>query len=232
LIVNLTKRIDGKILDKYQRKQPLLVSTFYYFFIQWYVDHFNDICECISKRLTNFRETTANSYIHGRLLDTKFYLQISYMVLLEFCKDSDFISEEDARDEYHAFESFVFKLIQEQQKLYEQNREQTEGVDYLKLIRKLYRKGKFRLADSAAAFQKDKHDGLIYYECLCLRRDKLEKKLHKISTDININEVIHELADKNALKRMDKKYTVKISTLNKSEGTIRFYAIWLSVLEN
>ena len=35
LVVNLTKKIDGVVLDKYQRRQPLLLSTFYYYFLQW-----------------------------------------------------------------------------------------------------------------------------------------------------------------------------------------------------
>ncbi|MCM1124238.1 MAG: hypothetical protein NC416_16775 [Eubacterium sp.] len=191
----------------------------------------NDICGEIGKRLTNFRETTANSYIHGRLLDTKFYLQISYMVFLEFCKDSGFISEEDAQDEYGGFKKLLCKLIQEQQERFKPIKAPKEDIDFLKLISKLYKKGKFRLADSVEAFRTDMHDGLIYYECLCLRRDKLEKKLHKISTDIKINDVIKELVDKNALKRVKEKNTVKIFTRNKGEGTHRFYAIWLHMLD-
>ncbi len=232
LVVKLTKKIDGVILDKYQRKQPLLVSTFYYYFLQWYVDYYKDICAWIDERLTKFRKATVSSSFHGRLLDTQFYLQTSYIICLEFCKDSNFISEEDALDEADSFGIQLCKLINEQQRKYSLSKAESKDIDYLKLIRKLHRKDKFRLADSAADFQTDKHDGLIYYGCLCLRREKLEKRLHKISPDIKINDVIKELVDKNALKRVDEKNTVKISTLNKSEGAIRFYAIWLNVLEN
>lgn len=231
LIVNFTKRPNEKILDKYQRQQPLLVSTFYYFFIQWYVAHFEEICEGIGERLTNFRETTANSYLHGRLRDTQFYLQISYMLLLEFCKDSGFISEEDALDEYDDFRNQVSRLVHEQQNRYESGKSKAENIDYLKIIRKLYRKEKFRLADSASEYRPEEHDGLIYYECLCLRRKNLEKKLHKVSPDIKINDAIEELKDKNALKLVKDKLTVKISKLDKSVGAQRFYAIKLDVLE-
>ncbi len=80
-------------------------------------------------------------------------------------------------------------------------------------------------------FQAEKHDGLIYYECLCLRREKLEKRLRKIYPDIKINDVINGLVDKKALKLVSEKRTVKISTLNKGVGSMRFYAIWLSLLE-
>lgn len=231
LVVNLTKKIDGVVLDKYQRKQPLLVSTFYYYFLQWYVDNFKDICEWIDERLTQFRRATANSYLHGRLRDTQFYLEISYMLFLEFCKDSEFISEEDALDEYDDFHNQVSKLVHEQQNRYESGKSKAENIDYLKIVRKLYRKEKFRLADSASAYRPEEHDGLIYYGCLCLRRKNLEKKLHKVSPDIKINDAIEELKDKNALKLVKDKLTVKISKLDKSVGAQRFYAIKLDVLE-
>lgn len=232
LVVNLTKKINGVILDKYQRRQPLLVSTFYYYFLQWYVENFKDICEWIDKRLTKFREATVNSFMHGRLLDTQFYLQTSYMVFLEYCKDSGFISEEDALDEYDSFENQLYKLILEQEERFRSNESKSEYVNYLKLIRKLYKKGKFRLADSAMAYRPEKHDGLIYYNCLCLRRKSLEKRLHKVLPDIKINNVIDSLVDKHALKLVKDKRTVKISKLDKSVGSQRFYAIKLDLLEN
>ena len=153
LVVNLTKKIDGVVLDKYQRRQPLLLSTFYYYFLQWYVNHFKEICEWIDERLTEFRKTTVNSPIHGRLLDTLFYLQTSYMIFLEFCKMSGFISEEDALDEYDSFGNQLIKLILKQQDLFESNEPKSGHVNYLKIIRKLYKKGKFRLADDAASFR-------------------------------------------------------------------------------
>lgn len=231
LVVSLTKKIDGVALDKYQRRQPLLPSTFYYYFLQWYVDYFKEICEWIDERLTEFRKTTANSSIHGRLLDTLFYLQTSYMIFLEFCKMSRFISEEDALDEYDSFENQLIKLILKQQELYESNDPKLGHVNYLKLIRKLYKRGKFRLADEAESFRPEKHDGLIYYNCLCLRRKSLERRIHKSLPDVKIDEVIDSLVDRKALKLVEDKRTVKISTLNKSVGAIRFYAIWLHMLE-
>jgi hypothetical protein len=231
LIVNLTKKIDGVILDEYQRKQPLLVSTFYYYFLQWYVEYFEDICKWIDERLTKFRKATVSSYMHGRLLDTQFYLQTSYMIFLEFCKDSKFISEEDALDEYDSFGEQLHRLILEQQNRYRPSKVTAKDIDYLKLVRKFYKKGKFRLADSADTFQPEKHDGLIYYECLCLRREKLEKRLRKIYPEIEINDVINGLVEKKALKLVREKRTVKISTLNKGVGSMRFYAIWLYLLE-
>lgn len=124
-----------------------------------------------------------------------------------------------------------YKLVHEQQNRYDSSELKAENIDYLKLIRKLYRKGKFRLADGVDTYRPEEHDGLIYYECLCLRREELEKKLHKISQDININDVINRLVKQKALKLGKDKRTVKISTLNESVGARRFYAIWLHLLE-
>lgn len=231
LIVNLTKRPNGQVLDKYQRKQPLLVSTFYYFFIQWYVDHFEEICNEIDGRLTDFRATIANSDIHGRLWETRFYLQVSYMFFLQFCKDSGFIQSEDAVKEYQSFERQLVGLIQEQQKRFVENRGNSKELDYLKIISNLYRNKKICLADSVEKYNPDKHDGLIYYDCLCVRRKNLEKLLKKFFRDIQIDDVIRALDEKKALKRVQDKRTVKISVLNKKVGSIRFYAIWLHMLD-
>ena len=134
-------------------------------------------------------------------------------------------------DEYDSFGNQLIKLILKQQDLFESNEPKSGHVNYLKIIRKLYKKGKFRLADDAASFRPEKHDGLIYYDCLCLRRKSLEKRLHKVSTDIKVNDVIKVLNDKHALKLVEDKRTVKISTLDESVGAIRFYAIWLHMLE-
>lgn len=231
LIASLTQKIDGAVLDQYQRHQPLLVSTFYYYFLCWYVEYFEDICKGIDEKLTKFRKETTNSCLHGRLRDTQFYLQTSYMIFLEFCRDSDFISDENALEEYSHFEIQLFRLIQEQQKRYSTDANEMEGMDYIRLIRKLYQRKKFRLADSAESFRPDKHDGLIYYGCLCVRREKLEKRLCKISTDIKIEDVIKALIAKNALRTGAEKRTIKISKLNKNVGALRFYAIKLDFLK-
>lgn len=226
LIVELTKRPNGIVLDKYQRKQPLLVSTFYKFFIQWYVEHFNVICDEIDMRLTKFRETMIHSSIHGRLCDVQFYLQISYMVFLEFCKESDFISEEDSLSEYNNFCSQISKLVQGQQEKFRSDGEE-EAVDYLKLIRKLYKQGKFCVAKKRKEFDLEKHDGIICYECLCLRRESLEREIRDINTSFNVDDCVRNLLAMDALKRGEQKNTVQIYGI----GGRRFYALKLDKLD-
>lgn len=231
LVVQLTKRPNGKILDKYQRKQPLLVSTFYFFFIQWYVECFEEICNMIEVRLTKFREITADTEFHGRLCDTRFYLQIAYMLFLEFCRQSNFISEQDALDEYCSFETQLTSLIQAQQERFRPRKSELKEMDYVNIIRTIYKKKKLRLADNVESFNVDKHDAVIHYECLCVRRKNLEDILSKFLPSVPIDYVIQGLEKKHALKRVKDKRTVKISTLNKEAGSLRFYAIWLHMLE-
>lgn len=225
LVVEMTKRPDGKILDKYQRKQPLLVANFYYFFIQWYVDHFDEICEEIDRRLTIFRERATESDFHGRLCDTQFYLQISYMAFLEFCKESGFISEEDSLDEYNYFCAQITRLIRAQQERFRLDKG-AEEIDYLDLIRKLYKSGRFRVAKKKTEFDPNKHDGIIWYDGLCLRGKCLEQKIRNINANFNLTDCVNDLLAKDALKLVEKKNTVQINGI----GGKRFYAIKLNKL--
>lgn len=224
LIVNITEPPNGAVLDEYQRNRPLLVSTFYYYFIQWYVDHFNEIRDAIDARLTQLRKATASSTTHGRLRDTQFYLETSYMVLLEFCKDSGFCSEEDARDTYQSFSTQLRTLVQAQEARFKESVEVKE--DYLALIRDLYKQGAFHLAKDAENFKPEKHDGLIYYGCLCLRGKRLEKKLLSLNPSLSIADCINNLLSKGALKLVESKNTVQIN----GTGGKRFYAIKLDKL--
>lgn len=226
LIVNITKPPNGAILDEYQRSQPLLVSTFYYYFIQWYVDHFDEIRDAIDVRLTQLRKATASSTTHGRLRDTQFYLETSYMVFLEFCKDSGFCSEEDAKDTYLSFNTQLHELVQAQEARFRESVE-VKTIDYLSLIRDLYRGGCFRAAKDVKGFKPEKHDGLIYYDCLCLRGKRLEQKLREVEPSSRLEDCVSALLSKNALKLVESKYTVQIN----GTGGKRFYAIKLSKLK-
>ena len=225
LVVNITKPPNGAVLDEYQRSQPLLVSTFYYRFIQWYVDHFDEIRDAIDAELTKLRQSTAASTTHGRLRDTQFYLQTAYKVFLAFCKDSGFCSDKDAQDTYNSFRIQLNELVRAQEKRF---RESTEAktVDYLALIRDLYRSGRFRIAKDADGFNPDKHDGIIYYGCLCLRGKRLKQKFQSVCQDLSLDDCIAFLLNKDALKLVGSKNTVQINSI----GGIRFYAIWLKRL--
>ncbi len=227
LVLNITKRPEGGILDEYQRHQPLVVSTFYYYYIQWYVDNYETIQNEIDVRLTKLRKSSGISNMHGRLQDTQFYLQTAYMFFLEFCYESGFLTDNDVKAEYDDFGLLLDKLIREQQSRLKPDESETGNMDYLYLIRKLYKNKIFRLADNIEQFNCNKHDGLIYYECLCLRGKMLDKRLKKEFPSFNHQEAVTALLDKNALKRCKNKNTVQISQLN----GLRFYAIYLDKLK-
>lgn len=229
LVVKITKKPNGAILDKYQRHNPLLVSTLYYYFIQWYMDNYEKICAAIDRKLTIFRSTSADSEIHGRLVDTGFYLKIAYMFFVEFCADSDFWNPDEKNREYKEFQNQIDNLVQKQQNKFVL--EKYDAKTFLKSIRRAYKGKRFCLAENEKAFCPEKHDGLIYYECLCLRKNCLEKMLRENFPNIKFSEIIESLVLEGALKRGKEKNTVKISTLNKEVGAVRFYAIWLHALE-
>ena len=226
LIVRLTQRPDGRALDKYQRQQQLDVSTFYYYFLQWYVDNFEAVRDEINDDLTKFRQNNAMSEVHGRLSDTKFYLLTAYKFFLKFSVDSGFCSEQDAFEEHKEFADELSELTRAQQEWFRKDTEQAEKVNFLKLIRKLYRNNSFCLADSRAQFNPAEHDGLIWYDCLCLRGERLEKEIRSILPTISIRDVADELGKKNALKIVGEDRTVHI---NGCRG--RFFAIWLHKLK-
>lgn len=223
LVVPLTKRPDGGVLDKYQRKQPLLVSTFYFYFLHWYAENYEAVCNEIDERLTKLRQTTANTDVHGRLCDTEFCLKMSFMIFLEFCSESGFITEEQARSEYLLFTDYLREIVTNNQKRFQANNA-NGNEDYLEYIKKLYASHSFYLSDSKESFDADSHDGLLHNNCLYLRRKKLEEKLHLFSPDIDIREVISDLVNKEALRVGKDKYT------NQIKGK-RFYVIPLDKLK-
>lgn len=225
LIVELTKPPNGAILDEYQRGRPLLVSTFYYYFIQWYVDNFDEVKAAIDAELTRLRKTTASSTTHGRLRDTQFYLQTSYQFFCQFCIDSGYCSVEDARDTYSDFIVQLSQLIQAQQARFEQDNDM-EIVDYLRYISQLYHGKQFRVAKEKEDFDPEKHDGVIYYNCLCLRGKRLGKKLSKIIPNFDWQACKDTLLNSGALKLVGHKNTVQVDGL----GGKRFYAIRLDKL--
>ena len=225
LVANITKPPNGAILDKYQRGQPLLVSTFYYYFIQWYVDHFDKIRDAIDARFTELRRANAASTMHGRFLDTQFYLEISYKFFCEFCRESGYCSEEDARDTYSSFRAHLHKLVQEQETRYKAS-EEVKTIDYLALIRDLYKHDRFRVAKEVKDFDTDEHDGLIWEDYLCLRGKCLEKKIKRIHSNLNFIDCINNLLTRDALKLVRSKNTIQVY----GTGGKRFYAIKLSKL--
>lgn len=223
LIANITQRIDGSILDEYQRHKKLIVSTFYYYFLKWYVDNYRQICKSLDSELTKHRQTNYESKLHFRLLDTMFYLTTSYNLFLQFCKESGFINDKDVNNCASSFAAQICRLCLEQQ-----NRYVPQSTNYLSLIANAYKKGQFRIAKDVKSFDEKKHDGVIHYACLCFYSKRFDSVMSRIISNYDHRELVRYLKKENALKthESDGKNDVKISGLNK-----RFFSIYLEKLK-
>ena len=78
----------------------------------------------------------------------------------------------------------------------------------------------------STCYKSEKHDGLIYYDCLCLRGKRLEQKLRDVKPSSHLDDCVSALLSQNALKLVESKNTVQIN----GTGGKRFYAIKLSKL--
>lgn len=123
---------------------------------------------------------------------------------------------------YRRFQEYVINLIMAQQDRLKPQDDSLAKVNYLSYIKQLYQAGKFKLAKDMDKFDADVHDGLIHYECLCLRKKCLERYFK--SSDLKL--LTKELKANEALKlnSEDNKNTIQI------KGGKRFYTIYLEKL--
>lgn len=208
--VEMTEAPDGRILSKYQNSEPLLVSTFYYYFIQWYVDNFDDIKDLIAEWFDDHRHSEANPMFHRRFNDAKFFLKMSYVIFMLFCVESQLVSERVKDKERETFDYQLYELIIKNQAWLDGNDNGKAIINYLKLIRKLCKKGAFRIAPDINTFKSGDYDGLIHYNCVCLRKDAITAALVEIIPEVQYRDWAGFLRDKNVLKTTDDKYFAKI----------------------
>ena len=211
---------DGKKLKHFQ-DNPLIISTFYYCYIKWYIANFNEICEMLKQWLTVYREIQLG--VHDRLKETHFFLNTAYVLFLQYLSEIGVISEQNARDLHFSFSQLLTRLVKEQQSRVEQGKnDENRTVDFLSTIRTAYLNRLFRLADSAQQFQKG-YDGLIHQNCLCLRGEALKK----LFPHYHIRDISESLDACSALKKVGGKNTIQIY----GTGGKRFYAIPLLRLQ-
>lgn len=212
LVAKITQRPDGIKLDQYQRSKKLVVSTFYYYFIQWYVDNYAYICTLIDDQLTKHRYRKYSDTIHARLIDTAFYLIASYNILLCFFKEHGVMSDDEITTERNSFSAQVNRLIYEQQKLYG-----PYNTDFLAIIRNAYQSGKFLIAKSDKLFDESRYDCVIHYNCLCIYSKRFDKVMSDLIPNYDHRRLIRALKENNALKlhESDGKNDIKINSLKK-----------------
>jgi len=223
LPVELAAPIDNMGLRKCQQ-EPLMVSTFYNYFIQWFISNYCEIKELLEKWLDENRR--GNMGIHARLQETFFCLDSAFKLFLSYGIEKGFASQADCKTAQKSFQTLLLALVKEQDKRARPTGDsESIGISYLRLVNMLYQGNDFRLAGDISRL-KDNHHGLIYKNCLCLRGAKLLETIQKINPNAKINEIIESLKAQNALKVGNDKTTIQIS----GGGGKRFLAIPLKKL--
>jgi hypothetical protein len=224
LPVKFATPIDNDKMTACQR-EPLMLSTFYNYYIRWYVKNYDKICALLKEWFVKYR--SVKSDIHPRLEETQFFLEAAYKLFLTFCMEKGSISSEAALNEYNAFYNQLRAIV------VKQNTRVNQGlggapkqVDYLQVIRSLYLDRRFCLAGSPKDFEVKLHEGIIHKEHLYLRQDKLMAKIRTFEPTAEFDDVLKSLKTQYALK------TGRDSNSRKIAGCrLRFYAVRLSMLQ-
>lgn len=221
LPVRFATPIDDGKLRKCQSK-PLVVSTFYHYFIQWYIDNYAKIQHFLGGWWNKYTETDVG--VHRRLWETHFFLNSAYLLFLRYCVEKNFISTESFRAHHGSFETLLTRLVRDQDVRVTQGKEsEPEKVDLFELIRGWYQNNLFDLAKDVHHLGSS-HDGIKKDELLCLRSDKLMKKVQEVVPSATLTDVRRVLVAKNAL-------WLDGEGKNKKIGQQRFVGIYLSKLK-
>lgn len=201
LPVNITTPIDNDKLTACQN-EPLMLSTFYNYFITWYITHFDDIVNLLKEWIEVYRSTKTD--IHARLQETQFCLEAAFKLFLTYCGDKGFVSHEATVERYNSFYQQLRAIVRDQNDRVSKATNVMETVrnkiDYLALIRSLYHDKLFNLSNSVKNFNRDEHDGVIHDDCLFLRREKLMAKLKNSNPPSDFENVLKCLKEQQALK--------------------------------
>jgi len=201
LTIDFIDTIDSVKLQECQNK-PLLVSTFYYYFIKWYVSNYHGIKELLERLLEDFRSRASLVGVHQRLNESYFCLNTGFTLFLQYCEDKGFMSDEVAKDTLLSFQRQLVDLVYRQNDIHQSNDGMggmASNTCMMGIIRQLYKGNKFHLAENKNSFAEGVHDGLIYDKCLCLRSKKLEAKIQLIIPNARIEDIKAELRYKGAL---------------------------------
>ena len=225
LVVEITEQIDGVKLHECQR-EPLLVSTHYYYFICWYVENYQEIKETLQEWLTEFRGASLSGILR-RLNETYFCLYSAFALFLQYSFEKGFISKEEAEDTLHAFQELLTELIYAQNKRAEQDSNTTaKNLNYLQCISSMANNGQLIIANGTNEYSYGEYDGLMHNECLCLKPDKLMNKINTICPSATRKDIVNELTKKDALMKDGRNSAKQTAAL----GNKRFFYIPLNKL--
>ena len=225
--VKITIPVDKIGLTECQ-EEPLLLSTFYNFYIEWYITNFNEVVAWLKKWKVAYRSTL--TAMHDRLQETQFCLEAAYKLYLTYCIEKGFITEETAREQYNLFYQQVRAIVKEQNDRINRSKSIKADIDYLALIHQMYVQRRFDLVESIKDFEIKEHDGIVHKGHLYLRLDKLMKKVRLSEPTANSIDVLKNLVSRGALWE-GKGCKSRQLHERKRRRSIRFYAIKLDVLK-
>ena len=207
----LTVEMDKPDVTKLKHFQdhPLSVSTFYFFYISWFIEHYDKACEILGKLWGEYESIAPN--VHDRLREMYFTLSSSYFLFLQYLFEKGLIASSDAVRLYQSFNQLLTILVERQNERVQMGMsKQYANMDYWKEFHDLYRKKKFRIADSIDIFDREQHEGIIYRNCLYFRRECLDR----FFPTANLTEVIDDLERQGVLQKGREKRSKQISKLN------------------
>ena len=214
---------DGKRLRKFQDK-PLIVSTFYHFFVQWFIERYDDIKVWLREWLDCYHKSDFG--VHDRLREAHFFLGTAYCILLQYLHEKGYIAREDAERLHQSFQSLLTDLVKAQNLRVEQgSQSEPARVDLLTRIRTMYQNNELNLANTAHQFT-EAHDGCIHNGYLCLHGDAFRNRVCKPASITDFNDILDVWEAQGISKRDKGKRTMQIF----ATGGRRFYAIKLDVV--
>ncbi len=214
LPIEMTPPDGGKL--KHFQDNPLIVSTFYYYFIRWFVAHYQEVIILLKEWLGYYRRKEFG--IHARLQEMHFFLCTACVVFMWYCHDNEVLSSIDVAQVYTSFCSFLMKLVQEQDRRVRQGgSEIPNDSNCLERIRVLYKTGQMQIASDAKTFDTEVHDGLLHRNGLYLRGERVSAYF----PGAEIKDIADSLEAQGALETGKSSRTKQISSLK----GMRFYVI-------
>ena len=211
---------DGERL-KFFQDHPLIVSTFYYFFIKWFIENYKNIVMLLKEWLINYRKVSLG--VHDRLQEMHFFLNTAFAMLMQYGDDKNFLSHTDAIRLHSSFRNLLTRLVMQQDRRVQKKQTEASKVqNYLGHIRELYTSGQLTIASDTKQFDERQHDGLLHRNRLYLRGNRLLAYF----PGLTIEDIADALDDQGALETGTKARTKQISSLN----GMRFYVIPISRL--
>lgn len=207
---------------KYFQDHPLVVSTFYYFYIRWFVENYKEIVGVLSEWLNRYRKI--NLGVHKRLQETHFFLNTAYAMLMQYCYEKNLMEKSDICRLQSSFGDLLTKLVKKQNERTQMTvKNEQQCKNYWECFQMLYLSGQILIADNVGQFNEKLHDGLIHRKCLYFRGNKIMTYFPNAS----INDLVDELVSQGVLETGKGSNTKQISTLKGK----RFYVIPLNLLD-